>query len=40
MQDHNLVGMNFLGMSFEEEKTLVVNDNSPIVKKLSFIKRR
>lgn len=31
------VGMN-LGMSFEEEKTLVVNDNSPIIKKLLSLK--
>lgn len=27
-----------LGMSFEEEKTLVINDNSPIVKKLVALK--
>ena len=27
-----------LGMSFEEEKTLVINDNSPIVKKLVSLK--
>jgi molecular chaperone HtpG len=30
-------GMDF-GMSFEEEKTLVINDNSPIVKKLVQLK--
>lgn len=30
-------GMDF-GMSFEEEKTLVINDNSPIVKKLVNLK--
>ena len=30
-------GMNF-GMNFEEEKTLVINDNSPIIKKLMDIK--
>ena len=27
-----------LGMNFEEEKTLVINDNSPIIKKLMDIK--
>ncbi|MDM8129827.1 molecular chaperone HtpG, partial [Paraclostridium benzoelyticum] len=27
-----------LGMSFEEEKTLVINDNSPIIKKLVSLK--
>ncbi|MGL5348150.1 MAG: molecular chaperone HtpG [Peptostreptococcaceae bacterium] len=30
-------GMDF-GMSFEEEKTLVINDNSPVVKKLVTLK--
>ena len=30
-------GMN-LGMNFEEEKTLVINDNSPIIKKLISLK--
>ena len=30
-------GMNF-GMNFEEEKTLVINDNSPIIKKLVSLK--
>ncbi|MEG1311664.1 MAG: molecular chaperone HtpG [Romboutsia sp.] len=30
-------GMDF-GMSFEEEKTLVINDNSPIIKKLVYLK--
>ncbi|MPM60003.1 hypothetical protein SDC9_106850 [bioreactor metagenome] len=30
-------GMDF-GMNFEEEKTLVINDNSPIVKKLLSLK--
>ena len=30
-------GMDF-GMSFEEEKTLVINDNSPIIKKLVNLK--
>ena len=30
-------GMN-LGMNFEEEKTLVINDNSPIIKKLVSLK--
>ena len=30
-------GMDF-GMSFEEEKTLVINDNSSIVKKLVLLK--
>ncbi|MGL4876422.1 MAG: molecular chaperone HtpG, partial [Paraclostridium dentum] len=27
-----------LGMNFEEEKTLVINDNSPIIKKLVSLK--
>lgn len=31
-------GMN-LGMNFEEEKTLVINDNSPIIKKLVSLNR-
>ena len=30
-------GMDF-GMNFEEEKTLVINDNSPIIKKLVSLK--
>ena len=30
-------GMDF-GMNFEEEKTLVINDNSPIIKKIVNLK--